>query len=409
MESKQAAVLEISGSKVVCLAASIASGKFQVDGFTAVPCRGLNKGAIRDEEEVGTAALHAIQKVEKELGEHIMGIAVNISGPHLQCSTSQGYLPIVPQGRILRAEDVLTVLKHSRQVLVGSDREQVSAVPREFRVDGQRGIADPVGLAANKLEVMTTMVTGAKKVIDGHAHLAARIGRRLDQIVVQPFASAFGCAPTEALDLGCAVIDVGFLSTDVAVYLDHKPVHCACLPIGAHHITSDIAYLLKTELGEAERVKVEHGVATPAGVSDNDVIDILQKEMSSGRPLKRRALAEIIEARVREIATYAGKEIEKSGVSGKLAGGIFITGGCAHLEGVELVFEKALSGRRVKPAAPKTTGPNSRRLMDPIFSTSVGMARMVLEWDQQEFEPVSGTKGWQDGFKAIQSIFGRRP
>lgn len=408
MEARQSAVLEISGSKVVCLAASLVSSKFQVDAFAVVPCRGLTKGAIRDEETVGVAALQAIQKVEKELGEHILGFGVNISGPHLQCSTSQGYLPIVPQGRALRPEDVLTVRKHSRQVLAGADREQILAVPREFHVDGQRGISDPIGLAASKLEVMTTLVTGSKQVLDGHAHLAARVGRRLDHFVVQPFASAVGCAPSEALDLGCAVIDVGFLTTDVAVYMDHKPVYCACLPIGAHHITSDIAILLKTELAEAERIKLEHGIATPAGVSDADVIDIKQKEMSSPRPLKRRALAEIIEARAREIATFAGKEMEKSGVAGKLSGGIFLTGGCAHLEGVENVFEKALSGRRVKPAAPKTTGPNSRRLMDPVYSTSVGMARLLLESDQQEFEPVSGAKGWQDGFKAIQSIFGRR-
>lgn len=400
--------MEISGSKVVCLAASLASSKFQVDAFAAVPCRGLTKGAIRDEEEVGSAALQVIQKVEKELGGHILGFALNISGPHLQCSTSQGYLPIVPQGRVLKPEDVLTVRKHSRQVLSGADREQIMAVPREFHVDGQRGISDPIGLSASKLEVLTTLVTGSKSIVDGHAHLAARIGRRLDQILVQPFATAYGCAPSDALDLGCSVIDVGFLTTDVAVYLDHKPVYCACLPIGSHHITSDIAYLLKTELGEAERIKIEHGVALPAVVPDSDVIDIKQKDSVGLRALKRRALAEIIEARAREIATFVGKEIDKSGVAGKLSGGLFLTGGCAHLEGVEAVFEKALSGRRVKPAAPKTTGPNSRRLMDPVFSTAVGMARMVLEWDQQEFEPVSGTKGWQDGFKAIQSIFGRR-
>jgi cell division protein FtsA len=409
MDRERAAVLDLGGSKVVCLAATLTDeGRIQAEAFASVSTRAFNKGRVLEEDDLARAVMAVVQKVEKELGGSLNSLYVNLGGKELQSSTSQGYLPLVPASRAIRYEDVLTVLNHSRQILLPSGREMVASMPREFHVDGQRGIASPIGLGGSKLEVVTTLVTGSIGQMEAIHEVVLRAGKSITNFIVQPMASAVGVASSEQLDGGCAVIDLGASLMNMAVYANHVPVHLASLPLGADLITSDISILLKADIDEAERVKLDHGSCLPNDISDGDIMQIRQVSSSQPRALKRKALAEVIEARARELAHFASRELEKSGMRGRLTGGILLTGGGANLEGIETIFGQAMGGAKVRVTVPKTTGANSRRLMEPQFATAVGLAKHVLDGDQQEFEPVSATKSWKENIRTLQSFFGRR-
>lgn len=407
MDRQKAAVVDIGSSKVVCLAAQMVEDKLHVEAFAGAACRGLIKGRVHDVDEVVRAVGTAISRVEKELGAHLEGVVVNVSGSHIQSTTSQAVYPVVPANRVIRAEDVMAVLNNSRQILLQPGRELVMSSPREFLVDGQGGLSDPVGLTGARLECVTTLATASTEVLQDLDDAIHRAGKQVDEFLIGAFASAKGAATPDQLDIGCAVVDIGGEHTEVAVYMDGRPLACTTIPIGSEHITRDLSMLLKTGLEEAERVKLEYGSADSGSVDAGDVVEIRQVDLDQPRKLKRKAMAEIIEARMDEIARYALRAVEKSGSPAKL-GGIILTGGGSLLDGADVRFAGVFRGMKVKYGAPKTHGGNSRKLQDPHFSAAVGLAKLVLEADQQEFEPVSGTKSWRQGISKLQSLFGRR-
>jgi cell division protein FtsA len=409
MEENRTAVLDLGGGKIVCLAVEEApDGRLHAEAFASVASRGISKGRIMDEELAAGAVMAAIQRVEKELGAPLNRFCVNLDGSHIQASSAQGFVPLHPSNRPVKYEDVLSVLKHSRQVKLEPDQEIVCSVPREYHVDGQRGIVSPLGLIGSRLEVVTTLVTASTREMTTAENLLMRCGKSVAAFVPGPMASALGAGSLEQLESGCLVIDLGKDLTHLAIYVDRSPVLCLSLPVGSWHVTNDVRILLKTDEDEAERVKVEHGSAAASLVAEADVVHVIQSGSAGPRPLKRRALAEIIEARVREIAGMAAKELQKTGMKGRLPGGVILCGGGANLDGIETVFGEAFAGAKVRVGSPKTTGDNSRRLMQPQYAASVGIARYVMEGDRQEFEPVSAAKGWKDNIRTIQSLFGRR-
>ncbi|MBS1714701.1 MAG: cell division protein FtsA [Armatimonadetes bacterium] len=408
MNNKEAIVVDLGSTKVVCLAAvQTESGEVRAEAWSQVGCRGVRKGIVLDIDETSAAIDEAVSRVEKSVGRSVDEIAVSVAGAHLQSVNAQGFVPIYPNTRPVRRDDVLAVINHSRQIVMPSDREQIMAVPREFRVDGQRGVQRPIGMSGGRLEVVTHLVTGQSSLIDLVDRAVTLSGRKVLEMVPQPLASGLGVATADTMEEGCAVIDVGGGTTDVAVFSGGAVAHLASIPVGAHHVTTDLAALLKVSLDEAERLKTTYGSASSRDVPENERVQVQQTDQPEPRPMQRRVLCEIVESRMREIVGLAVRQIEASGLAGSLRGGVTVTGGGSLLPGTAALFSDAL-GSRVQNGSPKVAGPNARTLDVPTMSTAVGLAKYCLESDDQEFAPVSGFANWKDKIRTLKNPFNRK-
>jgi cell division protein FtsA len=119
------------------------------------------------------------------------------------------------------------------------------------------------------------------------------------------------------------------------------------------------------------------------------------------RPLQRRVLAEIVESRMREIATMVSQQIEKSGFSAMLPGGVVLTGGGAQVPGTDQIFEEVLKHLRVRTGEPELPAKFGR---DPGAAVAVGLARFALQC-YDELSPVSGPPlAWKDRVKSLFSM-----
>jgi len=399
-------VLDLGSTKVVCLAATLTDkGDVRVDAVAQVGCLGVKKGVVVNMDATASAIDEAVSRVERALGHGIDELAVSIGGAHLQSVNAQGFVPIHPATRQIRRDDVLSVVGHSRQIVLAADREQIMAVPREFRIDGQRGIMKPIGMTGGRLEVVTHVVTGITSQIESIDRVVTLAGRKVSEMVVQPLASGIGVTTNESLEAGCVVIDIGGGTTGVAVFANGAIAYTASIPIGGLHVTSDLSALLKVSLDEAERLKTMHGAALSLAAADGEVIEVKQKDEPEPRPMQRRVLCEIIESRMREIVHLVQKQIEMSGLNGQLPAGAFITGGGSMLPAVGTLFGEALNLSKIQMAYPKVVGQNARSVEVPTMSTAVGLAKYCLESDEQEFAPASGFSNWKEKIRTIRNPF----
>lgn len=400
-------VADIGTTKVSCLAASTdEEGHIQVDAIANVRSRGLKRGVVHDMDEAAAALSEAADRVETELGRRIPGLAINISGSHLASVNAQGFVPISPQGRPIRREDILQVINHSRQMMMPPDREQIMAIPREFRLDGQRGVSKPLGMSGSRIEVVTHIITGQSTHVQNLERVVQMTGRRVELMVVGPIASGLGVLSPDAMEIGVVVVDIGGGKTDVAIFYGGAITYTATIPIGGDHVTHDIATLLKARPEEAERVKVEHGCALASMIGNDDIVSIQQLDSMEDRPMQRRVLCEIIECRMREIAQFVQSHIEKSGLSGLLPAGAVLTGGGSLLYGTEGLMSDSLRHIKARVAQPKVVGRQSRAISNPALACAVGLAKFSLEGDDHEFAPVSGAASWKDRIRTLKSLFG---
>lgn len=409
MSSDLVTVLDLGSTKAVCLAARLtAQGSLEVVAMAQAPCSGLKRGVVSDIDLAASAATEVIRKVESALGSPVGPITLGIGGSHLEGVNAQGFVPIVPPTKPISSDDVLRVVNHSRQLMMPPDREQLQAIPREFRVNGQRGIAKPVGMAGSKLEVMTYIVTGQIPHIQNLERVLQIAGRQVAGMVLMPLASGLGVLSEQDLEIGCVVVDIGGGTTDVAVFAGGSIAYHACIPIGGQMVTSDLSKLLKTAPEDAERLKLKHGAAVAATVPEGDGVDVLQIGQEQARPMQRRVFCEIVESRMREVAVMVRQQIERSGLFGVLPGGVVLTGGGSQMPAAFQLFESTLQHLRVRRGVPKVEGQIKHSVARPELATAVGLARYAMDNTGDDLETVVGDSGWKQRVRSLWGLIGGR-
>jgi cell division protein FtsA len=386
-------VLDIGSSKVVALAASLgADGKVKLKGVAIADHRGIKKGTITDSAAIAQAIDGALRRLAQSTKEEAQGLVVGIGGPQVEATVAQGFVQIIPKGRAITREDVLQVINHSRQLMVPPGKEQIQVVPREFRIDGQGGIQEPVGLSGSRLEVAAIVVLGDAFEVQSLEKAVNAAGQKVEQLAYKPLGSALGVMTAKEIEGGTAVIDLGSGSTDVAVLQHGALAFAVSLPVGSGHITSDLQQLLKVSPEEAERLKVEHGAAKAEEVPEKDTVQVHQGDQPQARPMQRRVLAEIIESRAKEIVKLAKAQLDKAGLS-NLSGGVVLTGGGAKLPGLESLVQDAFPHMKVRTAEPNLQGLVETR---PGLASAVGLARFALQVGEDELVPATGIGNWKD-------------
>lgn len=401
-------VLDIGSTKAVCLAAEPdGTGGLNVRGIASAECRGVRRGVVSDLEETAGAIENVVKRVQQMADEEIQTLVVGISGTHVEGTNAQGFVPIYPRSRVIQREDVLQVINHSRQLMISPDREQIQALPREFRIDGQRGIRKPIGMNGSKLEVVTYIVTGQTTHIQNVEKAVAMAGKRVEQMVIQPLASGLGVLTEEEMDLGTAVVDIGGGTTDVGVFTGGSIAFSATIPVAGLLVTSDLSKLLKTSPEEAERLKLESGNAVPKLVGDQESVSVMQLGHTQLRPLQRRVLVEIIESRMRELAMMVKQQIERSGMMGMLPGGIILTGGGSQLPGTEKLFGEILKNSRIRTAVPQVDGPHCSTLNHAEMATVVGLSKFAIQFADDELAPAE-SGNWKDRIRTFWTSLGKQ-
>ena len=229
-------------------------------------------------------------------------------------------------------------------------------------------------MSGARLEVETHIITGSLTAVQNVVKCVHQAGMSVEDLVVQVLASAEAVLNDNELDLGVALVDVGGGTTDVALFTDGSVVHTAALPVGATHVTNDIAIGLRTTLTEAEMLKVNYGHAIPACIPKEEMVELHQIGQDRVQVVPRRHLAEIIAPRAREILEMVRLEMRRGGHDGFLPGGIVLTGGGCRLLGFTEAAQSLLD-LPVRIGAPAQTIGMSDQVSGPAYATAVGLLR----------------------------------
>jgi cell division protein FtsA len=384
------AALDLGSSKTVAIVARVQSPEeVEVIGLGVVESRGVKSGSVTNIELTVKAIRDAIEEAELMSALDIDEVIINISGKNVHGANHSGMVTITGRDRIITHADVFRVIDTAQNVRIPADQEVLHVLSREFKVDDQAGIKDPLGMVGVRLDAQVHIVTAPVSQLQNTEKAVEQAGVRVSNKVLSALASSQALLTEAEKDLGVAICDIGSGVIDLIIYVDGGVEYSATICLGGQHVTQDLSIGLKTPIDAAEMLKKRRGTARAADVDPMEMVDVPSVGERPPRQIPRRDLALIIEARMREMLELVDIEIMKSGRKNILAGGIIFTGGGAQLEGLVGLAEEVLQlGASV--AYPKGLLGISDKVASPPYSTATGL--LLYQARYGETETQKGTR-----------------
>lgn len=380
-EDRIIAGLDIGSSKIALLLGAVRSDGFDIVGLGVSSSQGVRNSSVVNIELTTESIKKAKEEAELMSGYTIQEVWLSVGGPHVQSFDSTGMIAV--KNKEVSTEDVARVLETAKAINVPPDREVLHVLPREYKIDHQTGIVDPVGMAGVRLEASVHIMTANKLALQNLVKCAEGAGLRVKGFVLQQLASALAVLSEDEKKLGVCLIDVGAGTSDLICFTHGSVAYTSQVPVGGHHFTQDVSVGLRTPFGFAENLKKKFGCAISTLIDSDEMLEVEAVGGRKPRTMARQHLSEILEPRSEETLMLLKSKMDQSHFFPMLGSGVVLTGGASQLQGfaelAEFIFEVP-----VRVAAPERQTGLKDIVRNPAMSTVVGVALYIYELEKQK-------------------------
>jgi len=394
--------LDIGTTKIACIVGSVTEDSMvEIIGIGTHPSKGLKRGVVSNIEATTDSIRHAIEEAELIADCEINSVFSGVAGKHIEGRESKGIQAIRTQE--VTQYDIDRVLDAAKAIAIPTDKKILHVLPKQYIIDDQQGILEPLGMAGVRLEADVHIVIGSVSAVQNIVKCVQLCGVETEDVVLEQLASSYAVLSDDEKEIGVCLVDIGGGTTDIAVFTRGSIRYTSNIPIAGDQVTNDIAVFLRTPIHQAEDIKTRYACAVSEMVSPQEEIEVPSIGDRPPRRLSRQSLAEVVGPRYAELFALVQAELRRSGYEGQISAGIVLTGGSSRIEGaIELAEE--IFNMPVRLGVPgKVTG-----LVDvvqnPVYSTAVGLLLYGIKYRQQELintniEKVSIWESMKNWFK----------
>lgn len=379
--------LDVGSSNIICVV-----GLHQTDlatpsiiGIGSSKVSGLKRGVVTDVEETVSAITSALEEAERMSGVAIDRASINIDGSQLQSLNTNGVVAVARADHEISADDITRVEEVASGINLEANRQIVSIIPKAYHVDDQREVDEPIGISGMKLELEAHIITTTTSALKNLHNAIFRSGITINQQVATPVAAAKALLDKHKKEHGVAIVHLGAETTGIAVYQNGVICYTSILPLGSNHITKDLVYGLRITPEVAEKLKLDHSVATKPRTKANKKIS-LEKYGAAGN-VYQIDIDTIVSSRLEEIFAMVSDELQKAvSTPSNLGSGVIITGGGANMSEITNFARNSLSVP-VQLGRPTGYSGISEKISDPAYSSVIGL--MLLDMEIPSSKPKS--------------------
>lgn len=369
--------LDIGSTKVsLAIAAVRAEGQLEIIGLGTAPNSGLRHGIIVNIEATTEAIMKAKEEAELMAGYAVPSVWVGVSGGHIKSFDSKGMVAI--KDKEVANSDIARVIEAAQAVSVPSDRKVLHVLPREYKVDDNDGIMDPIGMTGVRLEANVHIVTGGQSALNNIIKCVEKAELKVNGLTLEPLAASRVVLSDDEKSLGCVLADMGGGSIQLLYFVNGSVAHSSMISVGGQHFTHDVAVGLRTPQSAAEELKKRSGSALPTLIDDHDSIEVEGVGGRKSRTIARKDLAHILEARAEETLQLIAHDIRNSGFEPLLGSGVILTGGASQLPGLVEMGEYVMD-LPVRKGFAKAMGPLVEVSKSSEHATVAGLIQFGYE------------------------------
>lgn len=384
MKRTRVGAIDIGTTKVCTIMADLYDDEgLRVIGVGITSSRGLHKGLVVNINEAKESIRRSIRMAEQMAGRRLESAYIGVTGRHITSVNNRGSVSITRNNQVVHSDDLKRVLEVARSVKVPNEQKLLHVIPREYVIDGQGGVKNPVGMHGFRLDVETHIITAAVTSVQNLTKCIRGVGVEVEDLVMEPLASAEAVLEPEEKQDGVFLADIGGGTTDLALFKDNTIYHTSVLPVAGYQVTRDISVGLGITYELAEEMKKRYGDVAPRE------IDPTAKEISitgDGHSISYNDLSEIIRVRIEEMLRLIMLELPQSDYRKLIPAGLVITGGGANLPGIAELGQK-VTRMPVRVGVPVRLQGVAEVLEDPAHATGVGLLMWKLRNKGAEESP----------------------
>ncbi len=390
------AAIDFGTSKIVTLVAeNSGSQRCDIVGAGIAMYDGYLEEGWNNPGELEEKIRLSLSEAEKQSHRKLREINVGVPGAFTRVYATEARVPLKGTDPKVSAADVKAIFRKATESLGSIPGIVVHSSPAWFMVDDGRKTLEPVGMKGRELSALISFVVANQFFVDEITNRLADIGVTASGFFSTPAGEAMLYLPEEDRDRTAALIDIGYLNTEVmAVEGDALTFH-KTIEIGGGNIAADLSMGLDISLKDAEeKIKRQYvyGIAT-----QNETYDLPAVGEQKSRSFTRDEVTEIITARVDEIAEEIQQALDDSGIKLGNWSNIYLTGGGLSFNrgGKDYLSNKL--GRPVRDTPKRTTKMNSH-----AFSSTLGLMDLIIDTIEQQRQPSAGVGGAvKDFFRSL--------
>ena len=371
----------------------------EIIGLGLHPSEGLKRGIVVDRENTIASIRASVDQAERMAGMEIGGAYVGVTGDHIASCNVTGRVHVGATGEVTD-DDVQKAIQSARDtVQLTPDRQIIHTVVRDFAVDGQQGVARPIGMCGRRLDAEVHVVTGMASIIENLERCVEEAGVRVLKHILEPLATSLAVLTEAERDLGVILVDIGGGTTDVAVFLENAIYHTSAIPVAGNQVTRDLAKLLRVSMQEAESVKHKWGRALASMVPGDETVQVTIADGENTERVPQRLICEVIQARLEEILELVYSDVQRAGAADLCAGGVVLSGGGSQLPDTAKLASSVMGNMSVRIGKPRGLSGLTKSVGYPLHATGVGLAMQAatdgaLAHPADRQTPVDAVTGW---------------
>lgn len=338
------AALDVGSSTIQTVIAEQRRGEdtLHILGVGVAPSAGVRRGVIVNIEDATAAIRQSVEEARRASGAPVRSVWLAVGDAHIAVSSSRGVVAVSRADQEISPEDVRRVIAAAETFIPkNANKEILHIIPRDFRVDHESGVKDPVGMHGVRLEVDTLIIECSTPFLKNLLKCVESAGLKVEDYIFSLYAAAEVALTKRQKELGVMLVDIGGSTSSFMVFEEGVPIHAGVVPIGGSHITNDIAIGFRTHIDIAEQIKLVHASSLPDQIPRKEQIKLADFVPESPASHSRRELAEIVEARLQDLFELLQKELKKIDRTRLLPAGVVLVGGSSLLPGlVELTREE---------------------------------------------------------------------
>jgi len=367
--------IDIGTTKVVTLIGEIGKNNIlKIKGFGISACKGMKKGLIVDINEAAKSVLKSVDEAERSTKYFIDKAFIGITGKHISFLTNWSEVNINSPNHLIRKADVDRLIALANRVNISSSSNIIHTLIKQFVIDDEKGIIDPIGLSAKKLAVELLAVYGSSLQINNVVNTVKSSKIEVEDIILEALASSEAVLNPEEKESGAMVLDIGGGTTDIAIYKDKKMIFTYCLPVGGNLVTNDISVGLNITFAKAEEIKKKYANVDYNFYESLNKVNMGEIKINRNKTTLNIRLYNIVNSRVKEIFELVKEKVQEYSHMHSLPCGLVLTGGSSRLKGIKALAESVFD-MPVRLGIPEEVEGPQEVIGEPVYSTGVGLLK----------------------------------
>jgi cell division protein FtsA len=334
--------LDIGSSKIAAVLAEIEKRSISNIYFESMQSEGIRQGSVVDSIELVNAVSSLLKKLRAKSGINIKFVYTNVSGQDIITKHARAVIPLAERGnKVITLSDIEKVNDQARVLGSSLEDEIIHLIPHSYGLDSKQDIINPLGLYSHSLEADLYLVCVKLSCVQNLSRVINQAGYEIKELFFSGLATSRAALDKESQEGFNLFCDIGSDITELLLFKNGRLWDVQILPVGGNNMTAELQSKLKVPFALAEEIKRSHGIIGSLDEIKQDK-EILIKDNDFYKPIKQRAVLEIITPSAKSICNVIKEAIENKLPACEI-NNLIIAGDCVLLEGFIETLENTLN------------------------------------------------------------------